>query len=144
MKFWYSCFPLIICVISINFQCNGDEIKTPFDLHVQQGTKVSLDESITGSLFGFSLALKDMTLFVGAPKYDEGKGGAFYCDLKDCKKYVECSCEAINSINERGNGSFVALLSRVFIYQDHRLKCVRINILILRHLWIHAWGNPRS
>ena len=106
MKFRLLIFLLIVCVISLNFECNGDEINTPFDLHVQQGIKISLDETITGSLFGFSLALKNMTLFVGAPKYDDGKGGAFHCDLKDCEKYAECYCGAINSLNEKGSVSF--------------------------------------
>ena len=97
--------------MSLNSECNAYEMKTPFDLNVQQGTKMSLDERITGSLFGFSLALKNMTLFVGAPKYDGGKGGAFYCNLKDCEKYTECSCEPINRLNERGNEFFDAFLN---------------------------------
>ena len=102
MWYWNYIFLLIICVISSNFKCEGIEIETPFDLHIQKGTKMTIKENIGGSLFGFSLALRDETLFVGAPKYD-GKGGVFHCNLEDCIIDNECFCDAISSFNEKGN-----------------------------------------
>ena len=93
-------FSIIICWIFLNALCSGNKFEVPIDIHAYHGIKMTLDASSTGSLFGFSLALKNDTLFVGAPRYDERKGGGFYCDLKNCVE--ECSCAAISSLNLEG------------------------------------------
>ena len=76
----------------------GSEVNDAFNLYIHHGVKMKVHSNLEDSLFGFSLALKDESVFVGAPHYAR-KGGVFYCSLNDCED--ECGCSAVENFDGR-------------------------------------------
>ena len=113
MSLAFKFLEVLLCFEMVYFiHCKGKEINAPFNLYTHHAVKMKVP-TVEDSLFGFSLALKDESVFVGDPKYDR-KGGIFYCNLNNCED--ECACSTVNDFESKSK----SLLS----FHAFNLSCV--------------------